>query len=217
MTKEYWKYLANETPIMKLLAAVLLCVVGVVYWMVKGFDGIRSSPVYWWVWCGTLCFGLGAWSDNFRDYQNKRKPWIIGIMALNCLPLILGIIDESKRLAENGEPSVFADLKGAIYGEFFAKEPPIKLDFEQRPGPLSLSTVSLLLVTNKSEKPIFPSTCVLTHKGTRYALRLPQIIKPYETIELPLRNNQTRDAMESGDFIEVFCENFAKSSVIGFK
>lgn len=200
-----------------MIAALLLCIVGLTIWMLNGFAGVPDSLVYWVVFPGAIILCVSAWPDGLDNYRTVSILGIVALMGLNCLPVIQALREETRQNAENGEPSFFAGLKSAIHGEFFAKEPPLKLSFEERPGPLRLWTSGVLLVTNKSERAVVPTKCVLANNGTDYSMDLPQLIKPFETVEVPLNNNKAVDKLVVGDSITLYCDDFDKPSIIRLK
>lgn len=163
------------------------------------------------VWTGFV--GRFWTMGHIEGVQKRLRTSLWMIATILCLP----VFAHQLRRGPDGEPVT-------LPGKFLALGPALVSDVRRNmatPVPLkgTISTKSELLgaveteylsLTNVEEKALVFIRCELHSRSNVNVLKLPVLIKPYETLEVELKTGRGKHHFSSGDVIIIECEGYDK-------
>ncbi len=196
-----------EHSLEPLLFACLLglaLIVTVVLWTM-------NVPPEGFAFCAVMIAAIGWRQCVDRDgrpspMQKRLKPWFLGVGIL-LLPVVLPACFRELR---HGKSNIFATF-WKMGAEVLGKTPPLDIRLDSRTEFLGLENVHFLIITNTFRDGVAPVKAALERGGSVFPIKLPPVIKPYETIEVRLQHGGTKLFVEDGDILNIECEGYVNA------
>lgn len=172
-------------------------------------------------------FGLAAVAMGVfgRLYTNGpmqgRERWFRRILLMISAFLFLPVFGHQLRTGPDGKPAtmighIVATVRGLRKDiqQNLAESPPLKGAIETKEELLGAIKTDFLNLTNMSEKGIFPTACNYFSGSEVHAIRLPEVIKPYDTVLVELKTQRGKIHFNNGDRIVIECKDYEKPLAI---
>lgn len=206
MNAEYWKSLLLGKPSVLFnltLLVVLASLLAVVFNPPLAGIGAIFGLV-----------GVANLKSAFRSRVNDvRKPWIVFMIAVALTSGVVGFPPAST-FAEGLRH--LSDIGRAGMRDLFGKEPPLIIRHERRTGDMGLENVDVLIITNKSDKGVVPVAASVRDANSTIPISLPPLFKPYESVEVRLKDPKSKWVLKSGDRLDIQCESFSETLSVNF-
>lgn len=206
---------------------------------VPNFSALLEKPSTWLIVLGVLlttsiCLlltGSAEWSSwgsfavwtgfvgrfwtmgHIEGVQKSLRSSLWMIAAILCLP----VLGHQLRRKPDGQPATllgsFLALGPALISDIrhnLAASLPLKGTILTKSELLGAVETDFLSLTNVHEKALVPVLCNLHSASHIDAIKLPVLIKPYETIEVELKTSRGKHHFSSGDVIVIECEGYEK-------
>lgn len=214
MNNEYWNMVLLGKPRIGFYLTVVLFIATGVFLLLDWKSGrvvaMTAMGFAVWGWLGWT--RLLVPDNDFPEIQKRRRPiftYMIVLLAVPVISLWLEKRPESKSHPEDSAKSLFATIWNDGK-EIFGKEPPLDVRLDHRSEYLGLEKVDFLIITNKSGEGVKPITGTLHGAKTTFPISLPPVLKPYETVEVRLQNQNRKWFVEKGESLTIECEGYSK-------
>ncbi len=180
-----------------------------------------SRDAEWSTWgFYTMCVGFVGrlWTMGSMDGAQKwfrRCLWMIPAL------LFWPVLAHQLRRGPDGHPtSILGHVVGLVPALIndvrgnLASPLPLKGTVSKKSELLGAVETDYLSLTNVEEKALVFVRCELHSRSNVDVLKLPVLIKPYETVEVELKTSRGKHHFSSGDVIVVECEGYDKPLTI---